>query len=153
MEQNILNAIKLRILEPIPERVSSQYISQLRCDIKRLIKAFEDERLETNAARATLAVYQYQKAEGRLVELPCKIWDALYVVDTDPTLSHTEVKTRYVDNAVVCDGGEIVLNDDCGEVICTAENIVKGSTYLDYYRVFTNREKAEKLINELEKET
>lgn len=89
MEQETLNAIKFRSLEPTPERVTSQYVSQLKCDIKRLIKAFEDERIESTMNRASLYVMQQEKADRRLVELPCKVGDTVY----EPNISRKCVST------------------------------------------------------------
>lgn len=150
MEQNTLNAIKLRSLEPIPERVTSQYIAQLRCDTKRLIKAFEDERAWHNSARAMLSVYDHQKADGRLIELPCKAGDRLYVVDTDADPEVIDVEPAFVDNIVLCDDGTILIKGDAYDyVICTADNIINGSPYLDCYRVFRDYDDAENLVEEL----
>lgn len=84
------------------------------------------------------------KQEGRLVVLPCKVGDTVYKIDTDPQLDSREILELTVDNFVVCeDGGILVKYDSWDGVICTADNLVNGTAYLDYYRVFLTREEAE----------
>lgn len=87
------------------------------------------------------------KRQGRLVVLPCKVGDTVYKIDTDPQLDSREILELTVDNFVVCeDGGILVKYDSWDGVICTADNLVNGTAYLDYYRVFLTREEAEEAL-------
>ena len=82
--------------------------------------------------------------DGRLVVLPCKVGDTVYKIDTDPLLDSREILELTVDNFVVCeDGGILAKYDSWDGVICTADNLVNGTAYLDYYRTFLTREEAE----------
>jgi len=80
--------------------------------------------------------------DGRCVVLPCKVGDTVYRIDIDP-----EIEYFNIDNIVICDNGDILLKYDAHDgVICTAENIIKGTTYLDYYLVFLTKEEAEQAL-------
>lgn len=99
------------------------------------------------AKHAKLIEYEEAKTEGRLVVLPCKVGDTVYKIDTDPLLDSREILELTVDNFVVCENGEILVKYDSWDgVICTADNLVNGTAYLDYYRTFLTREEAEQAI-------
>lgn len=95
--------------------------------------------------------YEEMEERGRLFKLPCALGDAVYVVDVDPEVKGKYVETKYVDNIEIFADGEIWLKGDhYDDVICSVDDIVKGTLYLDYYRVFTDKEDAEKLVESLQ---
>jgi len=97
--------------------------------------------------RSELAKYYELEHEKRLVVLPCKVGDTIYRINIDPLVTENEIECFNIDNIVICDNGDILLKYDAHDgVICTAENIIKGTTYLDYYLVFLTKEEAEKAL-------
>ncbi len=79
--------------------------------------------------------YEQAKADGRLIELPCKIGDTVYVIYGKNKILETKVDLRF-------------WNDDDGWILRTKE----GRFYEKYIgkTVFLSREEAEKALSEVE---
>ena len=100
-----------------------------------------------------LQYYRSLDKQGRLIELPCKVGDTIYLVDTDEQMEDELVKACEIDNIVICKDGDILFRDDVYDgVICQLENIVTDKPFLDYYRAFLTKEEAEAKLAELKGE-
>ena len=76
-----------------------------------------------------------------LKELP-KPGETIYRVSTEDEDKYVEPFT--IDNIVICEDGEVLLKYDSWDgVICTLDNLMNGTLYLDDYRVFDSKEIAE----------
>lgn len=86
------------------------------------------------------------------ISLPCGVGDTIYRVDTDPEIdcdSDVKFEIYTVENIVIL-GDEILFKYDAYDgVICTLDNLISGTPYLDYYRVFLSEVEAKKLLEEL----
>lgn len=88
--------------------------------------------------------YKQLEADGRLKELPCKVGDTIFRIDTDESVTDSIVESYIVDSFVFCEDGEVLVRyDTYGGVICTANNLTDKTPYLDYYLCFLSHEEAE----------
>lgn len=83
---------------------------------------------------------------GTMIDVPCKIGDTVYRLDTE---------TGYIDPIVienmVIDKGDIILRYDSYDgVICHLSNIIEKSLYLDCFFVFLTKQEAEARLKELQ---
>lgn len=100
-----------------------------------------EEELEQTKAR--LATYEEAEQQKRLVMLPCKVGDTVYRIDTDPDISDKDIQRTIVDSFTICDNGEVLVRYDSYDgVICTVDNLIYGTPYLDYYLCFLTQEAA-----------
>lgn len=87
--------------------------------------------------------------DGRCVVLPCKVGDVLYQIDIDPLYNDKSIRMYDVENITICgdkDKDILLKYDSYDGVICTVENLINGTLYLDYLLTFLTREEAEKAL-------
>ena len=88
------------------------------------------------------------------ISLPCGVGDTIYRVDTDPNINDSDTKFEIytVENIVIL-GDEILFKYDAFDgVICTLDNLISGTPYLDFYKVFLSEDEARRLLQELRSE-
>lgn len=86
------------------------------------------------------------------VSLPCGVGDTIYRVDTDPNIdndSDVKFETYTVENIVILKDEILFKYDAYDGVICTLDNLISGTPYLDFYKVFLSETEAKKLLEEL----
>lgn len=88
------------------------------------------------------------------ISLPCGIGDTIYRVDTDPNISDSDTKFEIytVENIVILGDGILFKYDAFDGVICTLDNLLSGTLYLDFYKVFLSEDEARRLLQELRSE-
>jgi len=87
--------------------------------------------------------------DGRCVVLPCKVGDVLYQIDIDLLYNDKSIRMYDVENITICgdkDKDILLKYDSYDGVICTVENLINGTLYLDYLLTFLTREEAEKAL-------
>ena len=88
------------------------------------------------------------------ISLPCGVGDTIYRVDTDPNINDSDTKFEIytVENIVIL-GDEILFKYDAFDgVICTLDNLISGTPYLDFYKVFLSEDEAKRSLQELRSE-
>ena len=88
------------------------------------------------------------------ISLPCEVGDKIYRVDTDPNIDDSDTKFEMytVDNIVILEDEILFKYDAFDGVICTLDNLLSGTLYLDCYKVFLSEDKANRLLQELRSE-
>lgn len=96
--------------------------------------------------RERLKMYEDQLENGTLIELPCKVEDTVYRLDTDTGY----IEPMVIKNMVI-DKEDIILRYDSYDgVICHLSNIIEKTPYLDCFFVFLTKEEAEARLKELQ---
>lgn len=89
------------------------------------------------------------------ISLPCGVGDTIYRVDTDPNIdndSDVKFEAYTVENIVILKDEILFKYDAFDGVICTLDNLISGTLYLDFYKVFLSEDKANRLLQELRSE-
>ena len=82
---------------------------------------------------------------GTLIELPCKVGDTVYRLDTDTNY----IEPMVIENMVI-DSEDIILRYDSYDgVICHLSNIIEQNSYLGCFFVFLTKEETEARLKEL----
>lgn len=105
------------------------------------------------SAMQELQQYKELEEQGRLMQLPCKVGDTLYRIDTDEKIENAEIEYLLIENIVICKSGDVLFKcDNYDGVICHLENIITDTLYLDFYKVFLTKEAAEKALEAMKNE-
>ena len=87
-------------------------------------------------------------ADNFNISLPCRVGDTIYRVDTDPNTSDSDTRfeTYTVENIVILGDAILFKYDAFDGVICTLDNLMSGTLYLDCYKVFLSEDAAKRFL-------
>lgn len=127
-----------------------EYLAYGESNIEGLLALFYRNLWAMAELREDLKYFEDLEEKELLVELPCKVGDTLYRIDTDSELDIREVTPCVIHNIVIRNDGDILFKYDAYDgIICDLKSLINGESYLDYYRVFLTKEEAEQKLKEL----
>ena len=104
--------------------------------------------VQATELRERLKFYEDKLENGTLIELPCKVGDTVYRLDTDTG----DIEPMVIENMII-DKEDIILRADSYDyVICHLSNIIEKTPYLDCFLVFLTKEEAEARLKKLQNE-
>ena len=95
-----------------------------------------------------LCEWKILREEIKKIELPCGIDDIIYKIDTAKDSDGYIAPTR-VDNIVFTEDEILYKADPYDDIICTNDNLINKTKYLEDYEVFLGIEEAKKSLLEL----
>lgn len=70
----------------------------------------------------------------------CKPGDIIYRLDLDQEIKNHEIEAFIIDSIVIDSSNIYLCHHPCDGIICTMDNLINNTLYLDFYKVSMNRD-------------
>lgn len=94
------------------------------------------------------------EGHGWQINLPCKVGDTIYVIDTSEAQAYIEIEPFVIESISIFENGKVVFYSDTYNecAICDLDSLVNGGLYLGVYRAFLTKEEAEEALKKIKEE-